>query len=1052
MPPGLFIRLAPVFAIVLCGTLAAEPVSVAARDTPGPASHDCARADAWGRPVADKTVRVVGRTPVDEDFHVPAGEWLFIEVAERDIDVLVEASEPGGTAIARADNPIRRTGTRRLVYGPTHGSALRLHVAGKEHPAVRGLVSIRVVGRGTGDLAERCSISFRLLAAADSDYASGEDVTLGRTAAAHVSARHFYLRAAEGYLAAGQRPEAGGRSALAAESAHALAAAYYQDIKDWQRAAEWAARARDAARAAGDEYDEARAEALLAASWIESPAKAPSADAGDRMRGRSRFDAPRALLRRLEAFHARRGEAYDAALQYNNIGVAHFDEADFDRAEPIYREAARRFAVLHEAPRQGLSLQNIATCEWGRGELTRAARTFELARRYIGPSPYPKPYLLLLSNQALLSHELGHLDTALRLESEALRVAERLQVRIPVGIALHGLGITYYALGDRDQSRYYLERAAQHHTPDVRSYVSTLRALATVYREAGRAADSRRVATEALGLATSASAQARIRVGLALDDAALGRGADALSTLDQVLAGAAARNATIRVAALLARGDIRRTAGDLAGAQTDFRQALDLLTSLEDPTSEFRAHLSLGRIHHARGESREALEEVNRALRLADHLRRETANPELRAQRQEPLRPAYDLKIALLLARRADDLRAGDAAEAEQAGLEALVVAEESRAQSLADFSVQSVGSADAGGADARIRRRARLYAEIAGRQYQLDARRDAAGDDDPRARRYLADLASLRRDLDDLNARLARAAGHVAMRPRPEPTQWVRWLRQHAPQTAILEFWLGESSASAWVISATGVEVHALGDTAAITADARALHESMRDFATTPVATRRALTETLYARLLEPLGAGSLAHRSLIFVPDRALAYVPFPALLEPRAAGRQPLVADHDLAIAPAAWWLFRSDWATRGSATGGRVLIVADPVYEPDERDGQRPGLTGRGETGRPRAQTARGRVCAGRRRRPTASRRSFPPARWNDSRGLPPRANACSRCRSATIATSTSHRTDTSTPGCRSCRRSCSGLTTIAAGLRTRHSGPRTSCRSGSTAMS
>jgi CHAT domain-containing protein len=876
----------------------------------------------------------MGTTPIDVELHVPEHEPLFIEAGERGIDVLVEASEPGSADITRADNPIRRTGTRRLVYGPGHGSTLRIHVTGKEHPAVKGQVSIRVFGRGSGDLAERCSGSFRLLAAADGDYASGQDVTLGRSVGAHLSARHFYLRAAEGYLAVYRRHELSVGSAMAAEAAHALAATMYQDVKDWRSAADWAVRARDAARAAGDQYSEARAEALLAASWIESPPTPAAPDAKDHPRSESRFDETRALLRRLETFHARRGEAYDAALQYNNIGLAFFNEAAFDRAEVIYRGAARRFAALHETPQQGLSLQNVATCEWGRGELTRAERTFQLASRYLGPSPYPKAYLVLLSNHALINHELGHLDTALRLESEALRMAEHLELRIPIGIALHGLGITYYALGDREQSRYYLERAALHHTPDVRSYVSTLRALATVYREAGRPADSRRVATEALALATSASAQARIRVGLALDDAALGRRAEALAALDQILAGAAAHNVTIEVDALLARGDVRHVAGDLAGAQADFQATLGLLGSLEDPTSKFHARLSLSKIHRARGEGREALQAVDGALRLADLLRRHTANPELRAQRQEPLRAAYDLKIALLLDRRTEALRTGDAANAEQAGLDALVVAEESRAQSLADFSAQSVRPADASGMGADIRRRAQLYTEIAGRQYQLDARRDIAGDEDPRARSYQAELASLRRDLDGLNAALARENGRAFVRPSPAPAEWVLWLRQHAPRTAILEFWLGEASASAWVISSTGVEVHALGDSAAITTDALALHASMRDFAATPVATRRKLTETLYERILGPLGADVLSHRSLIIIPDRALAYVPYPSLLEPRDAGRQPLIADHDIAVAPAAWWLFRRDTVTRGSAAVRRVLIVADPVYEADD----------------------------------------------------------------------------------------------------------------------
>jgi len=64
------------------------------------------------------------------------------------------------------------------------------------------------------------------------------------------------------------------------------------------------------------------------------------------------------------------------------------------------------------------------------------------------------------------------------------------------------------------------------------------------------------------------------------------------------------------------------------------------------------------------GQPHEALAAVERALGQSDAVRLQTANPELRAQLQTPLRLAYDLKIELLRARYDDASAAGRKDEA----------------------------------------------------------------------------------------------------------------------------------------------------------------------------------------------------------------------------------------------------------------------------------------------------------------------------------------------------------------------------------------------------
>ena len=866
---------------------------------------------------------------------------VYVETRERGIDVEVEVEYPeaGRTGTVRADNPVLRSGARRLIADPPQAGPIRLRITSKEHPQAIGHTTTSVYVVDAKLAADPCFRVLQQLAAADRDYAAGQAVTRGQVEQNHAATRHSYLRAAEEYLASYALAGAARSKSLQVEAALALASEYYQDLKDWPRAADWAVRARDVAAKANDPYDRARAEAILAAAWIEDPSIRAGPETDVPMDAHHRLEATRALLTRVEAFHLSRGEIYDAALQRNNIGLAYFNESNFDLGEPEFRESARRFAAMNEAPRLGIALQNIAICEWGRGELTRAERQFRNAERYLTAASHSPAYVLMLSNHAIISHALGQLDQALRLGSEALAIAERQDARIAIGMNLHGLGMSYYALGDREQSRDYLERAHAFHTPDVRSYVSTLRALANVYRDEGRHSDSKRVASEALALATSASAKARIRIGIARDDAALGRQRDALEALDGILAETAGHSGTIRAEALLARSDVRASNGDFAGSQRDLEETLELLRHLEDPTDEFQARLALARVHRHRGALEEGLREADRALRLADVLRLSSANPDLRARRQEPLRPAYELKIDLLMDLRAGHLARGEAESARLREIEALTVAEESRAQSLADIEAESVSKAGTALMDAALRRRAELYRDIAARQFQLDARRDLAGDDDARVGRYQSEISALRREADILSADIARQAGGHAVRGQVTPLSWSRWLKARSPDTAILEYWVGEETAYAWTINKEGIVFRRLGLSDTVNQAARALHAAMRGIVSTPAARRVEAAHAFYTAALRPIESSIGGQQRWIVVPDRAVAYVPFATLVVAQGDSPTYLVQTHDVSVTPAAWWLFRPTTRRLDSGASREILIVADPVY-----DGSDPRVAG------------------------------------------------------------------------------------------------------------
>src|SRR5439155_1529476 len=138
--------------------------------------------------------------------------------------------------------------------------------------------------------------------------------------------------------------------------------------------------------------------------------------------------------------------------------------------------------------------------------------------------------------------------------------AQEVQAQRDEGQSLYGIGVNYYALGDRVRAREFLERSLSIRTValDGRGRMATLRALATIDAEQGRVENAIAFDREALSLAVAPSAAARIKIQLAAHTAAAGRSTEARAQLDQVISTRAKADSLIRAEALLQRAVLLR--------------------------------------------------------------------------------------------------------------------------------------------------------------------------------------------------------------------------------------------------------------------------------------------------------------------------------------------------------------------------------------------------------------------------------------------------------------------------------------------------------------
>ncbi len=902
------LRAAP---LLVCALLIAFAAPVAG------ATPSCVQA--LGQPaVSGESLKVVGTEPVVVTLSVLSRHTYLVEVIERDNDALVEILDAQGRVAMESDHPERRTGTRRAIVTAA-GPSLPVRVIGKEHAGVQGTAEVRAFDLDLSPAPVACTAVFRALAHADVHYAAAERMARGGLALQSADVRAAFTRAADEYVSVERALPEPEDHALRGEVALAIAALDYLNLQDWKQAADWAQTAA-ALLGTDDPYRRARAETLRATAWMEigSP---------------ELIERARKALQNLSEFHLARGERYDAGLEITNIGLTYYFEGRYAQCVAASVTAARIFGSIHEAQRRAQAWQNKALCLWGLGHLSEALRWFEQASREIGPDAIPGLYLGLTNNTALVNYALGHFDESLSLFDRALGVAEQVHSPRYEAQSLYGIGVTYYAIGDKERARQYLERALTIRTVslDSRGRMATLRALANVDAEQGRVTQALTLDEESLRLAIAPSATARIRIQMAVHTALAGRLEEARSLLTNVIAGPRT-DPLICAEARLQRATVLRELGRITQARADLAVARPRLHASGNVTEQFAADLELARELQVAGKTRAALTALDEALTHADAVRRQTANPELRMQLGTPLRAAQELKVELLRARYETAVAGGQIAAAVAIATAAFVTADTSRAHALADLAAQEFPAAVRSALEVEIGRRAQLYRELAARRFTLEAKLDRAGSDDPQVRHLMEEIAELERKADAVNTVIVRRAqATAAERMRGERLD----IPNLPPDTALASYWLGAESAYVWVVTTGSVQWTRLTSPQLIEAAAARFRGSLTRLVDIPIEQRLQAAQALYQMVIQPVEQRLAPARLWVIVPDRALNYVPFAAL---RAADTGPgsgtfVAVQHDIAVTPAAWLMTQE---RRGAAPvePRKLLLIDDPVYQPDD----------------------------------------------------------------------------------------------------------------------
>jgi CHAT domain-containing protein/tetratricopeptide (TPR) repeat protein len=927
--------------------LAATLLPLAAAGHNGPRGGGCFEQLSSGHLIAQLEWRQRGSSIERREIPAaPAAQTEFVRVEVDNVDAWIELQDRTGAVLAQSDSAVERSAFQH-AYLPAPAAALTLVVTSREPSGLAGTVRVTVIGLDAASRASpehsECAAAMRQWADGDTGYAHGRAINYGRSTGEPGEARAAFTSAVQAYRAARELLTGPAHISERGELELALSEVDHYALKDWAGSASWGATAAATFAKTHEPYRRARAQAVEASARIEL---AGSSAAGGRTT-QTPSDASeqramaRRLLRNLSRFHAARGEEYDDAMQLNNIGRTYVAEARFALAIPYFVRAQRAFERLGDATRAAQSLENSAFCDWGLGRLSESVGKYDRALELMPATVRPHLYQMALDNSGLAHHAAGQFEESLRLQSQALDLANRLQLDLGRQRADYGLGITYYALGDPELAADFLQRGLDVSTTgadDGLLHVSILRGLAQIEYEDGHLPEAIAHDSEALRRAARPSTRSRILLHLAQDYAAQGDVQGSRSILNELVAHPPNDDALVRAKALAQLGRLDHAAGAMQLAAQDLVQGIHTLDRYDALEEGFDARVELARVYAEQGRIEPALLELHRALGSAREIRAAIANPEYRTSNVQSLRPALSLQVDLLHAKFAALAQLDGHAAADAVAGESLTAVDGDRAAGFQAWRAEYLEEHANAGLAHLLAESSSLYHGIAERRYQLTVRVDRAGTDDSRARALREDIASLRARLAVLTAEIARRSGGAAHQGRGDAGLPAVPAIQRAlpPGRVAIEYWLGTSTAYAWVLRGGGIEWIELGSSEDIGRAAHALHEAMRSPDVT-VAARRAACAELYRLTIAPL-THALEHvQELVFIPDGALHYVPFAALLDATRSERPYLVQSYALAVAPALRFVPKGAPASRVSAyaaSGSQILLVADPVYAADD----------------------------------------------------------------------------------------------------------------------
>jgi CHAT domain-containing protein/tetratricopeptide (TPR) repeat protein len=562
------------------------------------------------------------------------------------------------------------------------------------------------------------------------------------------------------------------------------------------------------------------------------------------------------------------GGPHAQAFALEALGFAYLKNRDPKSALQVLREGLLFAETAGDFKRQARILSNIGSSQSEGGRPGEALQTFQKALSLSSSIEDWKTTKAIEYNLAAVYQKTGHLQKAVdryTRQIASVQPADR-------GMQYYSLGSLYLDLGEPEKAlkNYELSRQTFHRAGQRDDEVMALIGIGSAHQRLGEPQAALVFFEQARAVLPRPSRAVLHYLGLALD--AVGKPAEARPLLEQALKIAQASHTPVDEAMTqLALGSVYRQLGKPDLAADRFSEAINLGSATESPSVVAPALLRRAMLRRDQGRLAEAQRDAEQALDIVESTRRNIAGQQLRLSFFANRRSFYEFYVDLLM--QLDRLHP-------RKGYQelALWASERARARGLLDLLAE--GKIDViQGLDPDLRKREdQLSFELSQRQRALRASNVSP----ERVRELRAELDRLDEQRQQLDWEIrARDPRYAQVRyPTPLKLEEIQH-RLLDGNTALLEFALGEKSSTLFVVTRQGMSSYPLPPAQVIADQVRRLRPALE---TESVRTQREYQESafqLYRMLLAPASRVLAGRTDLLIVPDGALYYVPFEALL---------------------------------------------------------------------------------------------------------------------------------------------------------------------------
>lgn len=628
----------------------------------------------------------------------------------------------------------------------------------------------------------------------------------------------------------------------------------------------------------------------------------------------------------------------------NNLGATYSDLGDTRKAREVLEQA---LPLRHEPRQKVATLANLGRAYRAIGEKRKAIRTLEEAlklrrslRDRVGEAD-------TLANIALNYADLGEQQKALDLFTQALSVQRTAGV-------LNFTGRSYYMLGAQEAALQHFEQAlaAARNAKNRNIEADVLNSMALAHWSLEDYPKAIATLNQALPIAIEIKARATesaILNNYGRVYSSQGDQRKAIEYYEKALPLIRQSGNPNNEAALLNNlGFAYEALGESAKALNFHQQALRISSDVRDGRREAKVRYGIARIESSRNRLKQAREQMEKTIKLAESQRSKLNSPDLRAEFRASAQQYYDLYIDVLM-------RMGKRVPGKirnQLIGEALQVSEQARARSLVELLTEAGANIRQGVDAALIERERDLQDQINDKTTeQINLMRDGKKAD--QSATVAKELEQLTVELGEVQIQIRSNSPRYASLIQPQPLTANEIQKQILnPWSLLLEYSLGEERSYLWVVSQNSIRSFTLPKRSVIEAAAKRFYdlatarnqfvpgETVRQkqarIASADAESQQAAAAL--SKLIIAPAASLLGNKRLVIVADGALQYIPFAALpLNPQSATRntrlsRPLISLHEIVTLPSATTLaaLRNETAERKPAAK-TVAVIADPVFE-------------------------------------------------------------------------------------------------------------------------